>query len=235
MLLIQTVHLSACLPPLYPLKGLRQSSVKSLFLCLYTCFHMCRTACLLCSQDLAEHLVTHGHRLTAADHKELSSLFNLGQESHRFTADRHVALAMANLNIPQNWNVLGSHSGNGEWRFSTAYIINDIVLLTEQINNLQFERTVTEGCFQMQVRFINLIQKHEIQQHLSSPHLSLPFKLGDNPNTGKLFSSLMASFLFSMLTGQKSEANTVSCEHCLNSSRPIRQHVMWLINLSIWK
>ncbi|XP_056888006.1 rho guanine nucleotide exchange factor 28-like isoform X3 [Takifugu flavidus] len=64
------------------------------------------------AQDLAEHLVTHGHRLTAADHKELSSLFNLGQESHRFTVDHHVALAMANLNIPQNWNVLGSHSGN---------------------------------------------------------------------------------------------------------------------------
>lgn len=28
--------------------------------------------------------------------------------------DHHVALAMANLNIPQSWNVLGSHSGNGE-------------------------------------------------------------------------------------------------------------------------
>lgn len=121
MHLIQTVHLSACQPPLYPLKGLRPSSVKSLFLCLYTCFHMCRSACLLCSQDLAEHLVTHGHRLTAADHKELSSLFNLGQESHRFTVDHHVALAMANLNIPQNWNVLGSHSGNGESRFWFLY------------------------------------------------------------------------------------------------------------------
>lgn len=58
----------------------------------------------------------HGHRLTAADHTELSSLFNLGLESHRFTMDHQVALAMANLNIPQNWNVLGSHSGNGECR-----------------------------------------------------------------------------------------------------------------------
>ncbi|CAG07824.1 unnamed protein product [Tetraodon nigroviridis] len=64
------------------------------------------------AQDLAEHLVMHGHGLTAADHKELSSLFSLGLESHRFTMDHQVALAMANLNIPPNWNVLGSHSGN---------------------------------------------------------------------------------------------------------------------------
>lgn len=66
------------------------------------------------AQDLAEHLVTHGHCLSSADHKELSSLFNLGRESHRCMIDHAVALAMANLNIPRNWNVLGSHSGNGE-------------------------------------------------------------------------------------------------------------------------
>lgn len=120
MHLIQAVSSSSiCLPRLYPLMGLQQSAAMILFLCLYTWFHMCITACLLCSQDLAEHLVTHGHRLTAADHKELSSLFNLGQESHRFTVDHHVALAMANLNIPQNWNVLGSHSGNGECRIDS--------------------------------------------------------------------------------------------------------------------
>ncbi|XP_075889377.1 rho guanine nucleotide exchange factor 28-like isoform X3 [Nelusetta ayraudi] len=64
------------------------------------------------AQDLAEHLVIHGHSLTSTDHKELSSLFNLGQESSRWKMDHHVALAMANLNIPQSWNVLGSHSGN---------------------------------------------------------------------------------------------------------------------------
>ncbi|XP_029915546.1 rho guanine nucleotide exchange factor 28-like [Myripristis murdjan] len=63
------------------------------------------------AQDLAEHLVIHGHRLTSTDHKELSSLFNLGQESSRWAMDRRVALAMANLDIPHNWNVLGSHSG----------------------------------------------------------------------------------------------------------------------------
>lgn len=68
------------------------------------------------SQDLAEHLVIHGHCLTSTDHKELSSLFNLGQESSRWAMDRRVALAMANLNIPQNWNVLGSLSGDGESR-----------------------------------------------------------------------------------------------------------------------
>ncbi|XP_027133349.1 rho guanine nucleotide exchange factor 28-like isoform X2 [Larimichthys crocea] len=64
------------------------------------------------AQDLAEHLVIHGHCLTSTDHKELSSLFNLGQESSRWAMDRRVALAMANLDIPQNWNVLGSQSGD---------------------------------------------------------------------------------------------------------------------------
>lgn len=69
---------------------------------------------LLCSQDLAEHLVTHGHCLSSADHKELRSLFNVGQESSRWATDRCVALAMANLDIPRNWNVLGGHGGDGE-------------------------------------------------------------------------------------------------------------------------
>lgn len=69
---------------------------------------------LLYSQDLAEHLVIHGHCLSATDHKELRSLFNLGQQSSRWAMDRRVALAMANLDIPRSWNVLGSHSGDGE-------------------------------------------------------------------------------------------------------------------------
>ncbi|XP_047447456.1 rho guanine nucleotide exchange factor 28-like isoform X2 [Mugil cephalus] len=64
------------------------------------------------AQDLAEHLVIHGHCLSSTDHKELSSLFNLGQQSSRWAMDRRVALAMANLDIPQSWNVLGSHSGD---------------------------------------------------------------------------------------------------------------------------
>ncbi|XP_038559107.1 rho guanine nucleotide exchange factor 28-like isoform X4 [Micropterus salmoides] len=64
------------------------------------------------AQDLAEHLVIHGHCLNSTDHKELSSLFNLGQESSRRAMDRRVALAMSNLDIPQNWNVLGNHSGD---------------------------------------------------------------------------------------------------------------------------
>ncbi|KAG7490999.1 rho guanine nucleotide exchange factor 28-like isoform X1 [Solea senegalensis] len=63
------------------------------------------------AQDLAEHLVIHGHCLSPTDHKELRSFFNVGQESSRWAMDRRVALAMANLDIPQNWNVLGSHSG----------------------------------------------------------------------------------------------------------------------------
>ncbi|XP_061623504.1 rho guanine nucleotide exchange factor 28-like isoform X4 [Phyllopteryx taeniolatus] len=64
------------------------------------------------AQDLAEHLVTHGHCLSSMDHKELSSLFNLGQQSSRWAMDRRVALAMANLDIPPNWNVLGSPCRN---------------------------------------------------------------------------------------------------------------------------
>ncbi|XP_030225642.1 rho guanine nucleotide exchange factor 28 isoform X3 [Gadus morhua] len=63
------------------------------------------------AQDLAEHLVTHGHRLSSMDHKELSSVFRLGQRSCRWAMDQLVALAMANLDIPQSWNVLGSPGG----------------------------------------------------------------------------------------------------------------------------
>ncbi|XP_029018307.1 rho guanine nucleotide exchange factor 28-like isoform X3 [Betta splendens] len=64
------------------------------------------------AQDLAEHLVINGHCLAATDHEELRSLFNLGHESSRWAVDRRVALAMANLDIPQNWNVLGGHYGD---------------------------------------------------------------------------------------------------------------------------
>uniref|UniRef100_A0A3B4AFS5 Rho guanine nucleotide exchange factor (GEF) 28a n=1 Tax=Periophthalmus magnuspinnatus TaxID=409849 RepID=A0A3B4AFS5_9GOBI len=65
---------------------------------------------LFFSQDLAEHLIIHGHRLRATDHEELSSLFSLGQGSSRWAMDRCIALAMANLDIPHSWNVLGSQS-----------------------------------------------------------------------------------------------------------------------------
>ncbi|XP_055774476.1 rho guanine nucleotide exchange factor 28 [Salvelinus fontinalis] len=63
------------------------------------------------AQDLAEHLVTHGHRLSSSDHRELSSRFCLSEESSRWAMDRRVALAMANLDIPHSWNVLASPSG----------------------------------------------------------------------------------------------------------------------------
>ncbi|CAL8249153.1 unnamed protein product [Merluccius merluccius] len=63
------------------------------------------------AQDLAEHLVTHGHRLSSLDHRELSSIFSLGQRSCRWAMDQRVALAMANLDIPQSWNVLGGPCG----------------------------------------------------------------------------------------------------------------------------
>ncbi|KAJ3604582.1 hypothetical protein NHX12_029322 [Muraenolepis orangiensis] len=63
------------------------------------------------AQDLAEHLVTHGHRLSSVDHRELSSVFSLGQKSTRWAMDQRVALAMANLDIPQSWNVLGCPCG----------------------------------------------------------------------------------------------------------------------------
>ncbi|KAM8885904.1 rho guanine nucleotide exchange factor 28-like isoform 2-T2 [Spinachia spinachia] len=64
------------------------------------------------AQDLAEHLVMHAHCLSSQDHEELSSLFTLGQESSRRAMDRRVALAVANLDIPRSWNVLGSHGGD---------------------------------------------------------------------------------------------------------------------------
>ncbi|XP_061754173.1 rho guanine nucleotide exchange factor 28-like isoform X2 [Nerophis ophidion] len=58
------------------------------------------------AQDLAEYLVTHS--VCSMDHTELSSLFNLGQQRSSWAMDRRVALAMANLDIPPNWNILGS-------------------------------------------------------------------------------------------------------------------------------
>ena len=73
-------------------------------------------------QDLAEHLVTHGHRLSSMDHKELSSVFRLGQRSCRWAMDQLVALAMANLDIPQSWNVLGSPGGEGEVKNSLSLV-----------------------------------------------------------------------------------------------------------------
>ncbi|XP_061784895.1 rho guanine nucleotide exchange factor 28-like isoform X2 [Nerophis lumbriciformis] len=60
------------------------------------------------AQDLAEYLVTHS--VCSMDHTELSSLFNLGQQRSSWAMDRRVALAMANLDIPPNWNILGSPS-----------------------------------------------------------------------------------------------------------------------------
>ncbi|RVE67938.1 hypothetical protein OJAV_G00086780 [Oryzias javanicus] len=66
------------------------------------------------AQELAEHLVVHGHCLSSTDCKELSSLFGLSQEGSRRAVDRRVALAMANLDFPSKWNVLGTHSGNAD-------------------------------------------------------------------------------------------------------------------------
>ncbi|XP_017267695.1 rho guanine nucleotide exchange factor 28 isoform X3 [Kryptolebias marmoratus] len=64
------------------------------------------------AQDLAEYIIIHGHCLSSTDHQQLSSLFSPGQESSRWAVDHKVALAMANLDIPPKWNVLGSHSGD---------------------------------------------------------------------------------------------------------------------------
>ncbi|KAM6930890.1 LOW QUALITY PROTEIN: rho guanine nucleotide exchange factor 28-like [Xenentodon cancila] len=74
------------------------------------------------AQDLAEHLVIQGHCLSAADHRELSSTFSLGQESSRYAMDRRVALAMANLDFPQNWNVLGCHNNEHSPRESPLHL-----------------------------------------------------------------------------------------------------------------
>ncbi|XP_061585473.1 rho guanine nucleotide exchange factor 28-like isoform X2 [Cololabis saira] len=74
------------------------------------------------AQDLAEHLVIHGHCLSAADHRELSSVFGLGQDSSRWAMDRRVALAMANLDFPPNWNVLGCHADEHSPRESPLHL-----------------------------------------------------------------------------------------------------------------
>lgn len=66
------------------------------------------------SKDLAEYLIINGPCLKATDHKEIISLFNLGQGSSRWAMDRCIALAMANLDIPHNWNVLGNQGEQGE-------------------------------------------------------------------------------------------------------------------------
>ncbi|XP_037536841.1 rho guanine nucleotide exchange factor 28 [Nematolebias whitei] len=64
------------------------------------------------AQDLAEYIIVHGHCLSSTDHQQLSSLFSLGQESSRWAMDHKVALAMANLDIPPKWNILGSSCGD---------------------------------------------------------------------------------------------------------------------------
>lgn len=147
---------------------------------------MCVSACLLCSQDLAEHLVMHGHHLAAADHKELSSLFNLGLESHRFTMDHQVALAMANLNIPQNWNVLGSHSGNGE---CGNVFLHDAFLPILPIWKVGFISKYVRGktCFYHKTHMRFITTCHHLICHWVNSYMN----------------SLMASFLFSTLAEQK--------------------------------
>uniref|UniRef100_A0AAV2MNU7 Uncharacterized protein n=1 Tax=Knipowitschia caucasica TaxID=637954 RepID=A0AAV2MNU7_KNICA len=64
------------------------------------------------AQEFAEHLIIHGHRLRATDHEDLRSLFSLGPGSgtSRWAQDRCIALAMANLDIPRGWNVLGGQN-----------------------------------------------------------------------------------------------------------------------------
>ncbi len=56
------------------------------------------------------------------------------------------------------------------------------------------------------------------------------WKKGELFNSASLHSPPpLPSFPLSMLTGLKSEVNTVKCELLLNSSKPIKQRVMWLI------
>lgn len=69
-----------------------------------------------------------------------------------------------------------------------------------------------------------------ISRHCGGNLDSVFSREGELFNSASLHSpSPLPSFPFSMLTRLKSEVNMVTCELLLNSSKPIKQHVMWLI------
>ncbi|XP_036382409.1 rho guanine nucleotide exchange factor 28-like isoform X1 [Megalops cyprinoides] len=63
------------------------------------------------AQELSEFLVTHCDCLSASGSQDILSRFGLGDEATRAKMDKNVAQAMANLDYPYTWNVLGSRPG----------------------------------------------------------------------------------------------------------------------------
>ncbi|KAJ8380376.1 hypothetical protein SKAU_G00011540 [Synaphobranchus kaupii] len=63
------------------------------------------------AQELSEFLVTHCHCLTASGSQDILSRFSLEDEAARRKMDESVTRAMANLDYPYTWNILGSQPG----------------------------------------------------------------------------------------------------------------------------
>ncbi|KAJ8405671.1 hypothetical protein AAFF_G00316510 [Aldrovandia affinis] len=63
------------------------------------------------AQELSEFLVTHCHCLSTSGSHDILSRFSLGDEATRRKMDKSIARAMANLDYPYTWNVLGSQPG----------------------------------------------------------------------------------------------------------------------------
>ncbi|MFT7815627.1 rho guanine nucleotide exchange factor 28 [Arapaima gigas] len=63
------------------------------------------------AQELAEFLLTHSHCLSVSSHQDIISRFRLGDEANNKEMDENVTRAMANLDYPYSWNVLGSRPG----------------------------------------------------------------------------------------------------------------------------
>ena len=94
-----------------------------------------------------------------------------------------------------------------------------------------------EECFNLTQFYYNLLFKCQLmnKKNLTSS-LSIAMETWSQYYPRKVNSSTPPpplstppSFPFSMLTGLKSEVNIVTCVLLFNSSKPIRQHVMWLI------
>ncbi|XP_072570519.1 rho guanine nucleotide exchange factor 28 isoform X2 [Paramormyrops kingsleyae] len=63
------------------------------------------------AQELAEFLVTHAHCLSASSHQDIAGRFSLSDKDGCRRMDESITQAMANLDYPYSWNVLGSQPG----------------------------------------------------------------------------------------------------------------------------
>ncbi|KAG9355048.1 hypothetical protein JZ751_001761 [Albula glossodonta] len=63
------------------------------------------------AQELSEFLVTHCHCLSTGGSQDILRRYGLGDEATRRELDKNVARAMANLDYPYTWNILGSPPG----------------------------------------------------------------------------------------------------------------------------